>query len=232
MNMLRLRLVSGLAVVIAAVALVASVTPAGAFNLRAPQIAVGSGALQAYLNGVGESINVGTDQLDAQIFTSTISGNSTFTLMLEDAGFAANNALGIYNSADPGPTLFQVFPGVAAPGWFATLHFSGGNMVVSLFDATAAFQGQTAYAGVNKSSFGFYLQGPGGTFFTQDARNGGAAQALTFAGTGQNAGNYWLAWEDTANGDRDFNDAVLLLESVNPTPVNTTTWGGLKRAYR
>ena len=221
------------AVVAGAVASMA-MTAEAAFSPRVPQVAIGGGSLQGYLNGVGESITVGTDQLDAQTWSTTISGNSTFTLMLEFAGNAAGNAIGVYNGSAAAPALYQIFPGAAAPGWYATAHFGlGGSLVVSLFDNNSAYQGQSAYGGVDKNIFGFYLQGPGGTFYSQDYRNsGGAAMVLTYAGTGQNLGCWWQAFEDTQNGDRDFDDAVLFVESVNPVPTGNTSWGRLKGLYR
>src|SRR5262245_48256016 len=115
--------------------LVATASMASAFNLRAPQVPVLGGTLQGYLNGVGESINVNTDQLDAQVWTASISGNASFTLMIELSGNAAGNNIGIYNTGGPPvPPLYQVFPGAAAAGWFASAHFQGGNLVVTLFD--------------------------------------------------------------------------------------------------
>ena len=213
-----------------------SVSPAAAvFNPRVPQVVFNSASLQGYLNGVGESINVNTDQLDAQVWTSAISGNSTFTLMIELSASANANAIGIYNTGGPvNPPLYQVFPGAASAGWFATAHFQGGNLVVTLFDQNSIIQGQSFYAGVNVNGFGFYIQGPGGTFYSQDNRNAGAAQALTYAGTGQNFGEWWECFEDSpfAQGDKDFQDAVLLLQSVTPTPVTGPTWGRLKSLYR
>lgn len=218
--------------VCAAAALVALVvSPAAAFNLRAPQIPVTPPSLQNYLTARDGGINVLTDQLDAQAWTASVSGNATFTLMLELSAFAPNNALGVYNAGLPAP-LFQVFPPIASPGWYATCHFASGNLVVTLFDNNSLIQGQVFYAGVNANDFGFYLQGPGGIFFTQDFLNGGAAQALTYAGTGQNFGDWWMCWEDAAQSDRDFDDAVLLLQSIVPTPANGTTWGSLKALYK
>ena len=58
---------------------------------------------------------------------------------------------------------------------------------------------------------------------------------LSYAGTGVNTGSWWLAMEDltTSQGsDYDFDDAVLFLESVNPTPVEATTWGAVKARFR
>lgn len=212
-------------------------TSSFAFSPRVPQIPVGSPSLQGYLNGVGESINVSTDQQDAQTWSTTISGNTTLTMMLEVAGFAGNNAYGLYNINDPVPTLFQVFPGGATAGWFAVAHFtSTGGLVVSLFDDNAVYQGQSVYAGVNKNAFGFYIQGPGGTFYSQDSRNGGTANILTFPGTGLNAGNWWQCFDDQSfgAGDHDFDDGIIFVESANPAPTTAraTSWGKLKSQYR
>jgi hypothetical protein len=220
----------------AVVLIAASASLAAAFNPRVPQVAFNTAGLQGYLNGVGEAINVATDQVDAQVWTTSVSGNSTMTLMIELAGNAASNSIGVYNTnAGPVPPLFQLFPGAASSGWFATAHFSGGNMTVTLFDNNSIIQGQNFYAGVNANGFGFYISGPGGTFYSEDSRNaGGAAQILTYLGTGVNFGDWWECFEDTpfAGGDQDFDDAVLLLQSVVPTPVDGTTWGRLKTLYR
>jgi hypothetical protein len=207
--------------------------------LRVPQIAVAGGSLQGYLNSQGESINVLTDQDATQTWTTTTSNNSTFTLQIELTGNAASNTIGMYNGADPVPPLYQVFPGAATTGWFAVASFRTApvRVVVNLFDANAALQGTTTYLGIDKTDFGYYLQqGAGQVLYSQDARNaGGTAQMLTFAGTGLNSGSWWLAMEDATvaqGSDRDFDDAVLFLESVNPTPVHTTSWGALKARFR
>jgi hypothetical protein len=216
-------------------AVFATVVLAGAASaaLRVPQVPVAGGALQGYLNSVGESINVNTDQNAAQTWVTTVSNNSTFTLMIELGAFAPNNAIGVYNAADAVPALYQVFPGAATAGWFATTSWRSGptRVIVNLFDQNAVFQGSTTYLGADGTNFAYYLSGPGGLFYTQDYRNpAGAAYALAFAGTGNNVGQWWLAMEDL--GDFNFSDAVLFLESVNPTPVNSTSWGQLKRRFR
>jgi hypothetical protein len=221
-----------LVLVLAAVSFVASA--ASAFPLRSPQIPVLGGSLQGYLNGVGESINVNTDQLDAQTWSTSISGNSTLTLMIELAGNAPSNAIGVYNGAAAVPLLYQVFPGAATAGWHALAHFgTGGSLVVTLFDDNSIIQGQSAYAGVDKSNFGFYLQGPGGLFYSQDYRNAGSAKVLTYAGTGVNFGDWWECFEDLPTGstDNDFEDAVLFIESVAPVPAANTSWGRIKGLY-
>ena len=221
---------------LAAAALMVFASAAGAFTNRSPQVGYCNGSLQAYLNANDGGINTATDQLDAQVWTTSVSGNATFTLMIELAGNAASNNIGVYNGNDASPALYQVFPGAATAGWYATAHFgSGGSLVVSLFDNNGNFIGNTSYSGVNRNQFGFYLQGPGGLFYSQDVRNAGStAQVLTYAGTGVNYGDWWEAFEDLppGSGCPDFDDAVLLIQSVSPVPVHGTTWSHVKSLYR
>ena len=208
-------------------------------TLRVPQVVVNGASLQTYLNSKSETINVNTDQDAGQTWASTVSNNSTFTLMIELAGNAATNTVGIYNAGVVAPPLYQVFPGAATNGWFAIASFRSAptRVVVNLFDGSAALQGTTIYLGADAQNFGFYLQQSGGfTFYSQDSRNpGGLAQMLAYAGTGVNVGCWWLAMEDLTSSqgaDYDFDDAVLFLESLNPTPVEATTWGSLKARFR
>ena len=213
--------------------------------LRAPQVVVNGGTLQGYLNSVGEAINVATDQQDVQRWASTVSNNSTFTIQVELTGNAGGNTYGIYNAADAVPALYQCFPGAATSGWYCVAAFRSAptRVVVNLFDNNAAFQGSTTYlAGPpNKGDFSFYLQqapgSGGGVLYQQDGRNaGGTAQALVYAGTGVNSGQWWLCFEDQTvaqSSDRDFDDAVLFLESVSDVvPVAKTSWGSLKARFK
>ena len=225
-----------LSLAVAAVAIVASGASAA---LRVPQVPVAGGSLQGYLNGQGESINVNTDQQNIQTWTTTVSGNSTFTLMIELAGNAPSNTIGIYNAGAVAPALYPMLPGAAGAAWFATASFRNApvRVVVNLFDQDGVPQGSNTYLGADRSYFGVYLQGPGGTFYSQDARNAGAAaQVLTYAGTGINVGQWWMCMEDLPNtgNNGDFDDAVLFVESVNPgvTAASTTTWGSLKTRFR
>ena len=221
-------------VFVASLATVASAVPP--YPVRTPQVPVSGTTLQDYLDGLGESINVLTDQLAAQTYIPSVSGNSAITMMIELAGNAAQNSLGVYDPAQANPTLYQVFPGNAAAHWSAMVSFlMSGDIVVNLFNASGVLQGNTVYPGVNLANVGFYLSGPGGTFYSEDLRNGGAAQALMFAGTGRNGGDFWVCWEDLPNGgdaDMDFDDAVLLIQSLQPVPATAETWGRIKDQYR
>ena len=161
---------------------------------------------------------------------------TTFTLMIEVAGYAPRNNVGIYNASEVNPAKYLVLPGAASAGWTASCQFgASGQLVVRLFDHNHVLQGITNYAGVDRNNFGFYLEGPAGTFWSQDVRNpGGKPQALTFAATGAYAGQHWQCFEDLpyASSDIDYQDAILLLYQTQPTAVSGATWSRLKELYR
>jgi hypothetical protein len=221
--------------IVSLVALVASATFASA-ALRVPQVPVIGGGLQAYLNGVGESINVLTDQQATQSWSHTVSGTTTYTVQFQSSPNAAIQQFGLYNASAIIPPLFFLLSGSVGPLGYTTATFKPGNiLVVNRFDALANFLSTTTFGGVDPNNFGFYLSVPAGTVFTQDARNpGGLARAISFMGTGANAGTWWLCWDEPlqgAPGDQDFDDLVVLMESVNPTPVSKTSWGELKARF-
>ena len=220
------------------IALAATVVLTGSASaaFRVPQKPVLGGALQAYLNGVGEAINVLTQQDATTVWAHTTSATTAFTLMLESSPNAALNSVGMYNASAAVPALYLLIPGANSPQGFATGTFKPGNLlVVNRFDALANLLSSQTFPGVDPTGFGFYIQGPNGTFYTQDARNpGGNAQALAYKGTGANAGTWWLCFEESAvaaGSDQDFDDCVILMESVNTTPVHSTSWGQLKARF-
>jgi hypothetical protein len=233
-----------IATLAAAAALLVLASTASAQAPRSPQVGFSAGSLSSYLISQGQAIDVAADQVNAQVWTSNLTGHAVFTLKVELAGNAAQNTMGIYNTDDSNPTLYQVFPGLASAGWYANVDFGEyGALTVRLYDRDGHFQGQTIYAGVNRYSFGFYLTGPNqiGTFYSQDSRNGGNAQVLTYKGTGKKAGGWWQCFEDLAyvppgqpdSGLTDFQDAVMFVKAVDPLPVpaSGTTWGALKALY-
>ena len=225
-----------LPIAVAAAVAFGAVAPgvAHAYPPRSPQIGFNTTSLQNYLNSLGQTINVSTAQLDAQVWTTSLSGNASFTLMAEMTGNAANNEVGVYNTPDASPTLFPIIPPNALPGWYATVHFAGGALSVSLFDNNGVYQVTNNYPGVNQATFGFYIKGPAGIWYSQDWRNGGKAQVLTYAGTGSSFGTWWECFEDAAYDatTSDFDDAILNLQSVVTTPTRGKTWGKVKSEYR
>jgi hypothetical protein len=220
------------AVILACLTLVSA---AGASALRVPQVPFNTVPLQNYMNIVDPGVNVATDQIESQVWSVGFTGNSDFTLMLE-TGLGAADAIGVYNALapmGPVPPLFQVFPPYAAVGWYATLHFTGLTLVVSLFDNNSTFQGQTAYNGVDADAFAFYISGPGGTWYSQDGRNvPPGPQMLAYDGIFLR-GDFWLAFEEEPYAPTStFNGIVLNVQSLRPVPAVPATWGGLKNLYR
>ena len=209
---------------------------ANAFSLRSPQVGFNFGPLQTFFNGF-ESINVASQQLDAQSWGVTISGNADFTILLKQPSPQAT--IGIYNALVGSPALYQVFPLAATTGWAATCHFGtgaqAGYLTVSLYDNLGVFQGQTIYTGVDSQHFGFYLQDGYGTFYSQDYRNpGGAPQMVSYAGFVYPTDLY-EAFEGAPYGPGStFTTAVLDLESVLPkvVPTHAKSWGSLKSDFR
>jgi hypothetical protein len=210
--------------------------------LRAPQVPVLTNRLQSYFDGLGESIDVETDQLAAQSEPLwTVFSSLTVTIAVTLRGdFAGVDSIGVYSPGVASPSLMRVFPAESRAGWFAVLSFdpSPARLMVTLFDSNLSLQGTTTYPGVAATNFGFYMQGPRGTFFMQDARNPNAApQMLLFGGTGPDTGSWWLCWEGQpvgAGSDQDYFDAVLLEQCITcaPDPVRTSTWGAVKQRYR
>lgn len=180
----------------------------------------------------------------------TISSVGSATILVELAGNAAGNALGIYDSASTLNSL-EIFsgPAQAASRAFITVSGTVGAYHVQVDRFTAS-----GYAGSSSStfasrSFGFYLQQPAAAgserFYSDSSRNPGrngnsAATDYMYSYLGNGAtfrtGSAYapdmvegtqfdgtdaiIAWEDLRNvSDGDYQDMVVLLRDIAPTPV-------------
>lgn len=203
-------------------------------SLRSPQIPVSGTALQAFFTEYGQAINVDTDQLDLQVLS--LPNNVTFQI---DALFVGTGPAtsGIYNAGLASPPLYQVFPSAVSIGWYAVFkfHTSPLHVLVNLFDAGGVIVGTNSYLGADPSQIAFYLQlNAGGTFYSEDARNGGA-RMLAFNAPGYGPGAMWLAWETGPGPGGDFADSIWLIQDAFapfPVPVMQTSWGALKQRFR
>jgi hypothetical protein len=191
---------------------------------------LGTGAIDV----VNDCVAEGADAL-----WTTLSGGAT--VLLEIAGNANLNRLGIYNP-DTGMSreIFQGSDGVGSTAAIS-LSASGSGYLLSIVE-----DGQTHTMMLDSPEFGFYLQrGNDSTlqFFsdtdataadpgvdhlyayqgTGDVFVGGAAIGSVFA-----ASDYILAWEDLksteAGYDRDYQDMVVLLRSIAPVPLPAAVW--------
>ena len=170
--------------------------------------------------------DVEADQLGAdQIWAMSATSVSAARLIFEFAGFANANTFGIYDVLNPTNSL-EIFSGAASAGSFEVT-VGAGNTFFNLVNGTnATFTSQF---------FGYYLAGPGGTFYSQSFLNpGDADQMIAFQGRDDiyvdasgfgpglfSSGEYILAWEDLPinSSDRDFADFVVMVESVTPVPA-------------
>jgi Domain of unknown function (DUF4114)/PEP-CTERM motif len=156
------------------------------------------------------------------------SGSSVATIVLELAGFADQNILGVYDIYNPSNTV-QLFGGAASSGSSVLLSFDDTGLVYRNFASTGVSFGGTY--------FGYYLQTPDNIFYSQAFLNpNGSDQMVAFQGDGDRiklpgklpgvwgSSSYILAWEDLAyNGsDKDFDDFVVYVESVTAVPEPST----------
>ncbi|HKP97250.1 MAG TPA: DUF4114 domain-containing protein [Fibrobacteria bacterium] len=188
-------------------------------------------SLQNILNGITNdgtsSVDVNADQIALDKYWQlTASGTSAATMIIEVAGFHSENVFGLYDVANPANKVI-LFNGAATGGDQAAVSIKASGAVYINFQPTGV-----VFA---SHDFGYFLQGPGGTFYSDDALNpGGKDHLVSFQGKGDlvtlptlSSGEwvpneYVLGWEDVAEGDNDFDDMVLMVESVQPVPEPTT----------
>lgn len=177
---------------------------------------------------------IGT-QSSAAIFTNTSSGGSIASFIIAVAGNSGSNQIGLYEFGDTSNRV-PIFGGTDSAPALATVIFLADGTVTVLGAGEGIVAG--SYPGFG-NVFGFYLQGPGGLFYSEDDKNAGNPQALIYQGNGidfvtipgLNGGtfteNEWIiAFEDLPYGasgtDRDFNDFVFMVESIKPVPEPAT----------
>ena len=194
-------------------------------------------SLQGILDGITttgpSSVTASTDCLvdgtDSN-WSITGSGLSGTTMIIELAGQAGTNTFGVYDTSNSN-NFVELFNGGASAGSQVVMSIKlDGSVHINLADTLTDFAG---------NNFGYYLDIGNDRFFSDTALNGDAADhMLAYQGTGDNiqiatnaAGDwtpneYVLAWEDVTGGaaDFDYNDMVMIVESVQPVPVPAAVW--------
>jgi hypothetical protein len=165
----------------------------------------------------GLLLDANKSQLEPSLFNLPTTENLSITLNLlgEIAGNRHVNEFGIYDSEGNYKTVFN---GAFSVGSSITIEIKSNGNVVLGDGNTFQLQGK---------KFGFSLRNPVNTFYTEDSKNNGYAQALTYQGTGQelawgdstlNFGkdDLLFAWEDQKyqKSDRDYNDMVVIAEGI------------------
>lgn len=200
-------------------------------------------SLQEQLDAIttsGPNIDTVGGQTGYDLFTNTASGGSVATFMFEIAGFAQTNKFGIYNQSG---AKAQLFGGPNDVSDQALVSFNNGKVFVTTLDFTS--DGNDLTSSTTKSYnnfgniFGFYLEREDGvTFYTENGRNtDGSQQAVVYQGNnqtqlqipGKSAGTFTdnefiIAFEDLlrsipGESDSDFNDLVVIMESIEPSRI-------------
>lgn len=177
------------------------------------------------------SVDVTTDFID-DLYDSnwelTASGGSISTMIIELAGFASTNIFGVYDASDISKKI-ALFGGSSILGDQVSFGILlDGSVLVNAIDTTVDFAA---------NNFGFYLdssgRADGGLFYSDSSLNaGGLDYMAAYQGTGTDTvqlpnhlprlwtdNEFVLAWEDLLGlGDQDYDDMVLMIESVNPVP--------------
>jgi len=199
-------------------------------------MAVPGAKLQSVLNDITSpypgisSVNVTTDYLTEGLddyWAIQGSGGSLATIIIELAASANANSFGVYDAANSA-NFVTLFAGAATVGAITSLSIDDTGKVYKDF----------IYTGVNfaGNNFGYFLTNPtnvGGTFYSDTSVNGDHFDHM-YAYQGNDSdiikigswsegiwgsNEYVLGWEDMYNGgDKDFEDFVVIVESVNPIP--------------
>jgi len=178
----------------------------------------------------GNGINPYTQQLNPSSYWAVAgTGGSENTVMLTLTGSASDLTFGIFDPTNVSNTLV-LFDGASA-GYTTTLKTNGFGGFAATYYASSnpldpsTGNAQATFGGGNL--FGYFLK-VGSTFYYSDnsLNANGTPRVVTYAGDGSNTvkltngkftnGEYLQAWED--GGDFDYNDFVVIVESVHPVP--------------
>lgn len=186
--------------------------------------------------GGPSSVDVYNDYLDDGLdsyWDITATGGSVSTFVMEIAGQSSTNTFGVYDRFDPSKYV-QLFSG-------ADSNTTNSQVTLSmLLDGSVRVNGTDSGIDFASGQFGYYLGSASNspTFYSDSSLNaGGSDQMVAYQGTNtddvQIAGfgsglwtnnEFILAFEDLlyVDSDMDFNDLVVMVESVIPVPEPAT----------
>ena len=188
-------------------------------------------ALGAAAQATPVNLSAGNGEMNLQQILDgiTVGGSSSVDVLADQYANAAINSFGIYDIMDPSRQV-EIFSGAATAGTSSSRAtfsiMADGQVVRNLFEETGVY-----FSG---NLFGFYLSTPGHSWYSDAGRNAdGADHMVAYQGSGDTVkiGNtiagpwanneFVMAWEDLARGqwDYDYNDFVVMVESVNGVKV-------------
>lgn len=179
------------------------------------------------------SVDVVNDQLGYDSYWQiTATGGSVATMIIELSAWNTVASFGVYDASDK-DNFVQLFSGNDAPGDLILLSIDeDGNVYVN--------NSPTASATFSSTAFGYYINSPtqgGGIFYSDTSLNLDNFDHMV-AYRGENdfvdmpsprPDGYWtpseyvLGFEDQyGGGDYDYQDLVVMVESVKPVPEPST----------
>jgi len=182
-------------------------------------------------NAGQSSVDVNADQMDDGLdsyWDITATSGSVTTFVIEIAGQSGSNTFGIYDRLNP-LNYVEIFSGADS----YNQGFPSQKTLTMLADGSIGINGNDTNIDFGSSVFGYYLGTANGPTFYSDSllNSNGADQMVAYQGTntdtiqiqGFDSGlwtdnEFILAWEDALGGDQDFNDLVVMVESVLPVP--------------
>ncbi len=209
----------------------------GVKKVEAVPFGDGGAALQKVLDDITVSPNAGDSSVDVltdyiadsgdSFWQITGAGGSISTFVIELTTAAATNEFGIYDASDSSKQIVLFDGPATSGGWLSsqrTLSIGfDGSVGVNLVDTGIDFAG---------NNFGFFLRTTTGTLFSDSNLNtGGVDHMAAYQGTDTDTiqipsfapglwtdNEYVLAFEDGVDKDSDFDDLVVMVESVQPVP--------------
>ncbi len=209
-------------------ALFAVVVFADTVNVRPVNVGPAPGSeasLQSILDniyGCTDCVDAANDQEPTALWQLIGVPPRVTTPLMEAKYSAAGDPIGIYSDGN----LVNIFTSLALPAQDATIRFNpNGTIDIGAISGCGTAVNCGNFAGISQAQFGFYLNIGSTNYFSEDSRNGtvipnpathnnGTARVLAYRGTNEN--RWALAFEDGT--DFDYNDRVISIESITPTP--------------
>ena len=200
-------------------------------NAMAISFGDGGASLQGVFDAIAtdgdNDIDVTTDYLADPLdsyWRLTATGGSVATMIIELSAYAGTNTFGVYD----GDQYVELFGGTSVAGDQVTLSITvDGSVYVYYADTGVDF---------SSNVFGYYLDSSagasGGLFHSDTTLNSDQVDHMAaYQGIGEEVqlpgyfpgtwtpNEYILAWEDLLyGGDSDYDDFVVMVESVDPIP--------------
>lgn len=184
-------------------------------------------------SAVTDAPNVLTDQHSPdEIWNIGASGASVNTFIIQLAGLAGAHEFGIYDVNNVGNQV-TLFAGAVTQGSQVTLSVTASFQFLAVMSQPFPLPPTVVdFATFSSANFGYYLKNGTDTFYSEAGLNGGADHMVAYEGDGDtikipnrapgewSQNEYILAWEDLpqTGGPGDFDDFVVLVESVNSVP--------------